>query len=189
MMSGNIFDRMLRVIEEDIVPLTEKGVRRGDKVFGAAVLRKSDLSLVLAGTNHESECPLWHGEVYTIKEFFALPDHPDPAECLFLSTHEPCSMCISALAWSGFGRIYYLFGYESTRDDFNIPHDLQILEDVFGCRAPTRKNRYYEMTWLRDMIPSLDDPESARSRVERFRATYARLSDVYQAGEKKMVRS
>ena len=98
-------------------------------------------------------------------------------------------MCISALAWSGFGRIYYLFGYESTRDDFNIPHDLQILEDVFGCRAPTRKNRYYEMTWLRDMIPSLDDPDSARSRVERLRETYARLSDVYQAGEKKMVRS
>jgi tRNA(Arg) A34 adenosine deaminase TadA len=184
-----LFDRMLDVIERDIVPLTEAGVRRGDKVFGAAVLRKSDFSLVIAGTNHESECPLWHGEIYAIREFYAMSDRPAPSECLFLSTHEPCSMCISALAWSGFDRICYLFGYESTRDDFNIPHDLQILRDVFGCQAPTRKNRYYEMTWLLDMIPSFDDPGSAWARYEDLRGTYARLSAVYQAGEKKMVRS
>ena len=55
----------LDVIEHDVVPLTRAGVERGDKVFGAAVLRKSDLSLVIAGTNRETENPLFHGEVAT----------------------------------------------------------------------------------------------------------------------------
>ena len=45
--------RLLDVIEQDILPLTAKGVALGNKVFGAAILRKSDLSLVIAETNNE----------------------------------------------------------------------------------------------------------------------------------------
>ena len=44
--------RFLDVIEGDILPLTRLGVARGNKVFGAAILRRSDLSLVLAETNN-----------------------------------------------------------------------------------------------------------------------------------------
>ena len=65
--------RFLDVIEQDIVPLTRVGVARGDKVFGAAILRKSDLSLVVAGTNRETENPLLHGEVATLNAFYDLP--------------------------------------------------------------------------------------------------------------------
>ena len=36
--------RLLEVIDDDILPLTERGVANGNKVFGAAILRKSDLS-------------------------------------------------------------------------------------------------------------------------------------------------
>jgi tRNA(Arg) A34 adenosine deaminase TadA len=45
-MSGDskagLVGRLLDVIEGDILPLTEAGVRRGNKIFGAAILRKSD---------------------------------------------------------------------------------------------------------------------------------------------------
>src|SRR5690606_20377163 len=54
-------DRLLDVVEQDIVPLTAAGVVHGNKLFGAALLRKDDLSLVLAETNNETENPLWHG--------------------------------------------------------------------------------------------------------------------------------
>ena len=54
MSDGNLIDRMLQTIENDIVPLTRAGVQAGNKVFGAAVLRKSDHSLVVAGTNNET---------------------------------------------------------------------------------------------------------------------------------------
>ena len=47
--------RLLDVIEHDILPLTAKGVDEGNKVFGAAILKKSDLSLVIAETNNELE--------------------------------------------------------------------------------------------------------------------------------------
>ena len=118
-----LFDRLCDVIERDIVPKTRMEVATGSKVFGAAVLRKADLSLVLAETNHEAYSPLWHGEVYTIKMFYEKQGHPDAADCIFLSTHQPCCMCASALARAGFREIYYLFGYDHTEADFNIPHD------------------------------------------------------------------
>ncbi len=64
--------RLLNVMEHDILPMTERGVAAGNKVFGAAILRKSDLSLVVAETNNELENPLWHGEVHTLKRFYEL---------------------------------------------------------------------------------------------------------------------
>ena len=105
--NSSLIERFLDVIEKDIIPRTKRGVEQGHKVFGAAIIRMEDLSLVIADTNHERECPLWHGEVYTIKQFFELSERPDPGECIFLSTHEPCSMCLSALAWSGFPLVYF----------------------------------------------------------------------------------
>lgn len=182
-----LFHRLLDVIEGDIVPLTARGVAIGCKVFGAAVLRKDNLSLVVAGTNHEAFSPLWHGEVYTIKLFYELQGHPNSSECLFLSTHEPCSMCISALAWAGFRDIYYFFGYEQTQDDFNIPHDLRMLREVFGCASLSKENMYYTSRSLMNMARELESSGKADARIERIRKIYADLSAVYQAGEKKMV--
>ena len=176
-----IFNRMLDVIENDIVPLTEKGVEDGHKVFGAAVLLKKDLSLVIAGTNHELECPLWHGEVYTIKNFYEMKDRPSPSECIFLSTHEPCSMCLSAIAWAGFPEFYFLFSYDDTRDAFNIPHDIKMLDEVFGCRAPSRENSFYKAYPLVEMITTLSNPDGAKRRITVLQDRYDELSSIYQS--------
>ena len=120
-MQEKLFNRLMDVIEYDVAPLTRKRVAIGCKVFGAAVLRKDDLSLVLAETNMEAFSPLWHGEVYAIKQFWELQGHPDPKDCIFIATHQPCCMCASAIAWSRLPELFYLFGYENTSKDFNIP--------------------------------------------------------------------
>jgi len=177
--------RFLDVIEQDIVPLTRASVARGDKVFGAAILRKSDLSLVVAGTNRETENPLFHGEVATLNAFYEMPaeGRPPTADCLFLSTHEPCSLCLSAITWAGFDNFYYLFGYEDTRDAFNIPHDLEILREVFGIENGeyVRDNAFWRSRSVDELAGSAD--ASITARLRRLRATYDELSSQYQTSK------
>ena len=82
-----LLNRLLDVIEYDIAPLTRREVARGNKIFGAAILLKSDLSLVIAETNNEVENPLWHGEMHAIKRLYERDRAtlPNPRDCLFLA--------------------------------------------------------------------------------------------------------
>ncbi len=176
--------RLLDVIDCDILPLTERGVAQGNKVFGAAILRKSDLSLVIAGTNGETVNPLWHGEVRTLNEFYDLPERPDTRDLIFLATHEPCTLCMSAITWAGFDNFYYLFSHQESRDSFAIPHDLRILREVFGL-APggyRHQNAYWTAYSIPDLVDSEPEPVRGRlhERQQRVRERYAALSKVYQ---------
>ena len=181
--------RFLEVIEDDIVPLTRQGVQAGNKLFGAAILRKSDLGLVVAATNRETENPLYHGEISALNAFYALPreNRPRAADCLFLSTHEPCSLCLSAITWAGCDNFTYLFGYEQTRDAFAIPHDLKILDEVFGVKggAYRRHNDFWQAMALADLVDACPEPTrpNLRARIERLSETYRDLSAVYQASK------
>ena len=66
--------KLLKVLEENILPLTKIEVKRGNKIFGAAIFqKKSDLNLVVAGTNQETHNPLWHGEISCLNNYWALP--------------------------------------------------------------------------------------------------------------------
>ena len=58
----------------------------------------------------------------------------NPKEYLFISSHEPCSMCLSAITWCGFDNFYFFFPYSDTESSFNIPHDLKILNEVFNIK-------------------------------------------------------
>jgi tRNA(Arg) A34 adenosine deaminase TadA len=176
--------RLLDVIEHDILPLTERGVAEGNKVFGAAILRKSDLSLVIAGTNDETGNPLWHGEVRTLNRFYEMADRPDTKDLIFLCTHEPCSLCMSAITWAGFDNFYYLFSHQDSRDSFAIPHDLRILHEVFGLEPGGY--RHSNAYWTAYSIPELasSEPEPLRGeradQQQRIRTRYAVLSQEYQ---------
>jgi tRNA(Arg) A34 adenosine deaminase TadA len=193
-----LISRFFDVIENDIAPKTQAGVHKGNKVFGAAILRKSDLSLVVAETNNEIENPLWHGEMHAIKKLYELDRTalPDPKDCFFLATHEPCSLCLSAITWGGYDNFYYLFSHEDSRDSFAIPHDIRILREVFSVPSGdpladqdrplyNRKNAFWESHDIASMIASLDrgNRELLLARMEDIAALYADLSAIYQAGK------
>lgn len=187
MTDAELLNRLLDVIENDIVPLTQAGVAGGNKLFGAAILRKSDLSLVIAETNNEIENPLWHGEVHALKRFYELPKdkRPDTRDCLFFATHEPCSLCLSAITWTGFDNFYYLFSHEDSRDSFAIPHDLKILKEVFRLDPGgyNRENAFWTAHALRDMANAMAEKErdAALKRIEAISDKFNQLSDTYQA--------
>jgi tRNA(Arg) A34 adenosine deaminase TadA len=182
----SLIDRLLDVVEQDILPRTKAGVAEGNKLFGAAILRKDDRSLVLAETNNEMENPLWHGEVHALKRFYEMPkaERPDTKDCVFLATHEPCSLCLSAITWTGFDNFYYLFSHEDSRDSFAIPHDLNILKEVFkldpgGYNA---ENAYWKSYSLPKLAKALPEKERARleARIRAISRRYDALSSEYQ---------
>lgn len=178
LLAKKLAPQLLDIIDNDILPLTDSGVAQGNKVFGAAVVRIADGALICAATNHEHSeaCPLWHGEMVALRDFFALPNHPAPAECLLLSTHEPCPMCASAIAWSGLPLCFFLFDYNATKKQFDIPHDIRILRELFTpATALNHNNAFFTASPL---IPQLDD--NHKERLSAISRRYDDLSTSYQ---------
>ncbi|PZX10592.1 tRNA(Arg) A34 adenosine deaminase TadA [Palleronia aestuarii] len=182
-----LLSRLLDVIETEIAPMTARGVEAGNKIFGAALLRKSDLSLVLAETNNEIENPLWHGEMHCLKRFYEQSPRPETRDLIFLSTHEPCSLCLSAITWSGFDNFFYFFSHSDSRDSFAIPHDLRILSEVFGLEdgGYRRRNAYWTAREIRAEIADLDasEREDLEVQARRINRLYDGFSETYQASK------
>lgn len=188
-----LLTRLLDAMAIDILPMTEKSVMLGNKIFGAALLKKSDLSTYLAETNNEMESPLHHGEMHLLKRYFEMPADTRlaPTELLFLTTHEPCSLCLSAITWSGFDNFYYFFSHEDSRDEFAIPHDLKILKEVFDvepgqyCRSNAFWISHGIQSWFKDNENTL--PDETRSllygKIQHLKERYGVLSSQYQSGK------
>ncbi|SPO01880.1 uncharacterized protein DNG_04553 [Cephalotrichum gorgonifer] len=199
---ATLLSTLLRVTEEKIVPLTRAGVSSGSKIFGAAVLKRSDLSPHTVATNNERASPLLHGEINCIQQFFASPEEGRPAtsDCVFFSTHEPCSLCLSGITWSGFNEFYYLFTYEDSRDLFAIPYDIDILQEVFRVSGPSdteesiaarplynRTNKFFKAKSLADLLEGVEDAherERLAGEIKRVKDLYNSLSETYQDGKK-----
>jgi len=148
---------LLNVIEHDILPLTEKGVAAGNKIFGAAILRKADFSTLIAETNNELENPLWHGEMHALKRFYELPDNERPAtdQLIFVST------------------------------SFAIPHDLKILKEVFTLEPGgyNRDNSFWNSFNIVEMAQQDENAKTLSAQIEKITAMYDQLSLQYQEGK------
>ena len=190
-MNEKALEKLLNIFLNEVLPLTEKGVAKGNKIFGAAIIKKDDLSLVIAETNNEIENPLWHGEMHAIKKFYELNSEkrPNEKDCMFLSSHEPCSMCLSAITFSGFDNFYYLFPYSVTNNEFNIPHDLNILKEVFKITDGeyNKENSYWRSESINMLIESL--PNSKKQKIldqaDQIKKKYQTLSNEYQKNKSK----
>lgn len=183
---SRVVDSILTVLEKEVAPKTLAGVKAGNKLFGAAILNKSDLSTVIAATNTETGNPLMHGEVTAILAYYNLPkaQRPAPADTIFVATHEPCPLCLSSITWGGWDNFFYLFTYEDSRDAYGIPHDIVMLEEIFRCPGGTysEKNKYWSSWSLRALIDTMAADQQANfiNRVIALKQSYAEMSDIYQ---------
>jgi hypothetical protein len=83
----------------------------------------------------------------------------------------------------------YLFSYEDTKDAFNIPHDLKMLEEIFRCPdgSYAQKNDYWNSWGLRELIAGCDETDRKRftQRIDALRKTYDEMSEIYQKSKGK----
>lgn len=197
----DLVSKLLNVTELSIIPLTRTKVSQGCKLFGAAILNKSNLEPVTIATNDERTSPLLHGEINCIQAYAASPkeSRPNAKDCVFFATHEPCSLCLSGITWSGFNEIVYLFTYEDSRDLFAIPYDIDILQSVFQVASPTdtpltlaakplynRTNKFFRARSVAELVAFIgNDAERIKweAEVVRIKSLYSGLSDVYQEGK------
>tara|TARA_Y100000591_G_scaffold306319_1_gene304636 strand:- start:99 stop:689 length:591 start_codon:yes stop_codon:yes gene_type:complete len=185
-MNEKTLEKILNIFSNEVLPLTEKGVAKGSKIFGAAIIKKDDLSVVIAETNNEIENPLWHGEIHALKKFYELNANirPNEKDCMFLSSHEPCSMCLSAITFSGFDNFYYLFPYNATNDEFNIPHDLNILKEVFKINNGeyNKENSYWKSQNINLIVENLTSSKKEKilDHLDKIKKKYKSLSNQYQ---------
>ena len=175
------YQKILDIIIDDLIPLTSASINDGNKIFGGFIVKKSDLSLVCLGTNQEIKNPLFHGEISTLfnlfeKKLFNTKDY------YFVSSHEPCSLCLSAITWSGFDNFYYFFPYEDTNDNFNIPHDLKILEEVFNIKQGNyqKNNQYWQSFSIISEINKLGQDKHLFPKITKIKDEYRKLSKIYQ---------
>ena len=190
-MSEILLHKFSDIFKNNILPLTAKGVDIGNKIFGAAILNKNDYSLIVAETNNETENPIWHGEIHTLKKFYEIDSkiRPNEKNCIFLSSHEPCSLCLSAITFSGFNNFYYLFPYESTSNKFNIPHDLNILKEIFNIEDGKyiKENSYWKSYNINTLIDELKSNDKNKLTVSfnEIKEKYIDLSKKYQSSKEK----
>ena len=190
-MSEILLHKFSDIFKNNILPLTAKGVDIGNKIFGAAILNKNDYSLIVAETNNETENPIWHGEIHTLKKFYELDSkiRPNEKNCIFLSSHEPCSLCLSAITFSGFNNFYYLFPYQSTSNKFNIPHDLNILKEIFNIEDGKyiKENSYWKSYNINTLIDELKSNDKNKLTVSfnEIKEKYIDLSKKYQSSKEK----
>ena len=185
-MNEKALKKILDIFSNEVLPLTIKGVAKGSKIFGAAIIKKNDYSLVIAETNNEIENPMWHGEIHALKKFYELDinSRPNEKDCMFLSSHEPCSMCLSAITFSGFDNFYFLFPYTATNDEFNIPHDLKILKEVFKINNGeyNKENSYWKSQNINLLVKNLTSSkkENILNKLDEIKNKYKALSNKYQ---------
>jgi tRNA(Arg) A34 adenosine deaminase TadA len=169
-------EKMLDVIRDEILPLTECEVKRGNHLFGGAVLRPDTLTSVMVGSNNRIENPLFHGEIDTLNRFFKLPVRPRPDELIFLATHDPCPMCAAAIAWAGFKEVWVFFGAREVTENFAMPVDAEMYKDLFGSAGTRAENKFFRKHYIKETIDGLPARDKLLGIMEEVEKRYAALS-------------
>lgn len=94
------------------IALAQEAVESGGSPYGALIADPESGEVVATGRNDAALNPIWHGETAAIANLSAILGgetsvYEVAPKLELYTTAEPCAMCMGAIAWSGFGRVYF----------------------------------------------------------------------------------
>ncbi|MDR3354649.1 MAG: nucleoside deaminase, partial [Synergistaceae bacterium] len=160
--------RLLEIIRDEIIPLSESEIHRGNHIFGSAIIRADTLTSVMVGSDNRVENPLFHGEMDALNRFFKLPVRPNAKDLIFLSVNDPCPMCASAIAWAGFKELWILFGAREVEADFSMPAVNLMYRELFGVEGIRPENPFFERHSLKKAVQSASNHADLQKLLEEI---------------------
>jgi tRNA(Arg) A34 adenosine deaminase TadA len=172
--------RFLHVIEHEILPKTKTEVTlgRAAAIDGAAVL---DLKgrVVVSATSQEVACPLHRGAVVAIEQLAKCEQKPPIADSIFLATHEPCCLCMTAIVSAGFQQCYFLYPHGTARGP-SAQRDQRILHELWNVKQYRKQNALCSTAGMLQLIDALCETNE-REAFDELRACVQRIKNAYDA--------
>lgn len=92
-------------------------VSKGNEYYPfGAIIADFDKDIILArGVNNSGSNPILHGEIVAINNYVALHGNKNWDKVTLYTTGEPCSMCMSAIAWAGIKKVVWASNINAIR--------------------------------------------------------------------------
>ncbi|WP_447892932.1 nucleoside deaminase [Pseudomonas marginalis] len=84
--------------------------------FGAVIVNEEAGEVLAVGVNSGNINPIYHGEMMAINDYIEKHGKKDLKNMTLYTTGEPCSMCMSAIAWCGIPRVVWASSIEKIRE-------------------------------------------------------------------------
>ncbi|MER6158195.1 nucleoside deaminase [Streptomyces sp. NPDC001868] len=161
----------------------EQARRNPEWPFGAVIVHSRTGEVLGSGVNTGADSPLLHGEVVAMNDYVDRHGNQGWAETTLYTTGEPCSMCMSAMAWANLRRVVWASSIDEIRRTDIIQIALSAREVAAAARSfytpelllggvlADHTNRlFHEARRLRQ---SLSDPSAAGPGIDhRHRVGY-----------------
>ncbi|MFC5220293.1 nucleoside deaminase [Streptomyces coerulescens] len=83
--------------------------------FGAVIVHTRTGEILGSGVNTGDDSPLLHGEVVAMNDYVRRQGNQGWADTTLYTTGEPCSMCMSAMAWADLRRVVWASSIDDIR--------------------------------------------------------------------------
>ncbi|WP_244190535.1 nucleoside deaminase [Streptomyces caeruleatus] len=103
--------------------------------FGAVIVHTRTGEVLGRGVNTGDDSPLLHGEVVAMNDYVRRQGNQGWADTTLYTTGEPCSMCMSAMAWANLRRVVWASSIDEIRRTDIIQIDLTAHQVAASARS------------------------------------------------------
>lgn len=113
----------------------EEARRNPEWPFGAVIVDNRTGEIRGSGVNTGADSPLLHGEVVAMNDYVDRHGNQGWSDTTLYTTGEPCSMCMSAMAWANLRRVVWGSSIDEIRRTEIIQIDLSAREVAAAARS------------------------------------------------------